>query len=293
MHTTDLFTTLFVHIDDALKSFSPRPRTGGAPLVSDSEILTLLITQCLHGQESDRAWLRHVDRYYRHLFPHVPDRTRYLRRRQLLQGFVAPLMAHLCRLLDPDTAVRIVDSAPIPVCHNVRAKTCRSFAGDATWGKCAAKGSWVFGFKLHLMVTDRGLPVAADILGANRHDRIGLDGVLEGRMNEDIYGDAAYHVLPEDRRAFAERGITITAQPREYLNEILPPERQDRLDEVRFTVEQVFAQLDAVTGIETTLARTLPALKARIAFKLVAFGFAQWLNVQLNRPRRHIKALFN
>jgi hypothetical protein len=67
----------------------------------------------------------------------------------------------------------IIDSMPIPVCKRVRARRCRTVRGRAYCGYCPAKGETFFGWRLPLVCTTGGLPVAFTLLpgGARPHAR--------------------------------------------------------------------------------------------------------------------------
>lgn len=52
------------------------------------------------------------------------------------------------------TGVSFIDSTPLAVCHQRRIASHRVFAGLARRGKTLV--GWFFGFKLHLVVNDRG-----------------------------------------------------------------------------------------------------------------------------------------
>ena len=59
------------------------------------------------------------------------------------------------------TGISFIDSTPIAVCHNRRISSHRVFAGIAQRGKTSV--GWFFGFKLHLVVNDRGELLACRI----------------------------------------------------------------------------------------------------------------------------------
>lgn len=53
----------------------------------------------------------------------------------------------------------IVDTLPVPVCHNIRIRRCKIYHEEAYRGYCASKKQYYFGLKLCLVVTERGQPV--------------------------------------------------------------------------------------------------------------------------------------
>jgi hypothetical protein len=53
-----LLTALYVLIDDHV--VTARSGRGRAPLLSDSELITLAVAQMLQGYHSERRWIRHI-----------------------------------------------------------------------------------------------------------------------------------------------------------------------------------------------------------------------------------------
>jgi hypothetical protein len=291
MLTSDLFVLIFVWIDEQLKEIPCRlRRPGPEPVISDAELLTLLLMQGLAGEISDAAWLRRIRREFGGHFPRLPHPSRYQRRRRILRRVVFHLTDQIQTALGENPRLRIVDSAPIPICRNARVNQCRTFSGEATWGRCPAQNTWFFGFRLHLMVTERGLPYAWDILTAKRHDRKGLDRLLAGQTDLDIFGDAGYNVRPRDRAQFARRGITITASPRKDMKP-LPRAQARELNRIRFRIDWTFGLLSRNGHVQRTLARKTETLSDRVAFVLAGFTVGVWVNSQCERSLFHLKEL--
>lgn len=67
------------------------------------------------------------------------------------------------------TGISFVDSAMIPVCHNLRHYANKVFKGIATNGKGTMR--WCHGFKLHFVCNDRGEFITFCLTGANVDDR--------------------------------------------------------------------------------------------------------------------------
>jgi hypothetical protein len=66
----------------------------------------------------------------------------------------------------------VTDSMPLPVCPRVRASRCQKVRGREYCGYCAAKREKFFGWRLHLIVNPKGLPVSFTLLPAGFHDLI-------------------------------------------------------------------------------------------------------------------------
>src|SRR5205823_14097156 len=64
----------------------------------------------------------------------------------------------------------VIGSLPVPVCRRVRARRCGKVRGRAYCGYCAAKKEKFFGWRLHLVCTTTGVPVACVLLPASYHD---------------------------------------------------------------------------------------------------------------------------
>jgi hypothetical protein len=68
----EAITILFCLVDDAYRLLNPRCQSHESlKKLSDSEVLTLALFQQLRGIESERSFLRDVQRFFPHLFPGV------------------------------------------------------------------------------------------------------------------------------------------------------------------------------------------------------------------------------
>lgn len=66
------------------------------------------------------------------------------------------------------TGIAFIDSTPIRVCAPARAHAHKVFKGRVNWGKNSV--GWHFGFKLHLIINDRGDLLAFKLTPANTDD---------------------------------------------------------------------------------------------------------------------------
>src|SRR6201992_4400373 len=67
---------------------------------------------------------------------------------------LVPLCGYLQTRLGRCSGISFIDSTSLKVCHNRRIHSHKGFAGCANRGKTSV--DWFYGFKLHLVVNDRG-----------------------------------------------------------------------------------------------------------------------------------------
>ena len=86
-------------------------------------------------------------------------------------------------LLGTCTGISIVDSTPLRVCRNQRILIHKTFEGLAERGKCSM--GWFFGFKLHLIINDKGEILNFMFTPGNVDDR---EPLKQGKFLENIKG---------------------------------------------------------------------------------------------------------
>ncbi|HEY9768647.1 MAG TPA: IS982 family transposase [Coleofasciculaceae cyanobacterium] len=86
----------------------------------------------------------------------------------------------------------VIDTKPIPVVGYRRSKKHSDFDGSADYGYCAARKMNYFGYKLVVLSTLQGLPVAYDLVPANTDERKAVEGVLQVVHGSDIYADKGF-----------------------------------------------------------------------------------------------------
>lgn len=91
-----------------------------------------------------------------------------------------------------DAVSLVVDTKPIPVVGYRRSKRSSDFDGSANYGYCAARKMKYFGYKLVVLSTLKGLPIAYELVAANTDERKAVEGVLQLVRGCDIYGDKGF-----------------------------------------------------------------------------------------------------
>ncbi len=177
----EAITVLFCLIDDAYALLNPKGR-GYESLkkLSDSEVLTLALLQQLRGIESERSFLRDIQRFFAHLFPGVVGMhlSSLHRRVRKLGRFVESLRRSVLPELVGEPETLIVGSTLLSVLHPRQVKqSAAGFegAGWAVWGSFA-----VYGVKLHLVCSTNRIPLSYELTAANVADVLLVRELLAG-----------------------------------------------------------------------------------------------------------------
>jgi hypothetical protein len=79
-----LLIAVFCTADDLL----PEPAKNARRILTDAEVVTLCVAQAIMGISSDARFLRAARKQLSHLFPLLPERPGYLKRRQRLSDTI-------------------------------------------------------------------------------------------------------------------------------------------------------------------------------------------------------------
>ena len=154
---------LFVHVDDFCQIFLPSLEqhllSSGAiqrrraRSLSMSEVMTILIRfHQSHYRDFKAYYCEYTLRHLRSEFPGLVSYTRFV---DYIPSAVFPLCAYFQNTCLGDcTGISFIDSTSLDVCLNQRIASHKVFAGLAGRGKTST--GWFFGFKLHLIINDRG-----------------------------------------------------------------------------------------------------------------------------------------
>ena len=183
-------------------------RPGRNPECPDSDILAIGWLLEYIGVDSEHAGYKRLKVELKAVFPCLPERSRFNRRRRNLSA-ASEVLRQALRTYFSKTDVFIVDSFPMPICDFKRAKASTSELkwADAsgmlaTYGHCATKGlGTFFGFRGHLMTTADGVPVDFAIASADIDDREVLPVLVQGGRYPILLGDKGYvsHALERER----------------------------------------------------------------------------------------------
>ena len=281
-----LLIAVFCTADDLL----PVKAKSARRMVTDAEVVTLAVAQQLLGICSDAQFCAGASHRLGHLFPQLPKRSGYVKRRQRLsdtiEALIAEFAAHSPGSLDD---LLIVDSTPVECGRSIET-TRRSALGDAAdYGYCASHSRYFWGFRLHGIFALDGTPRALALTSPKVGERdvcLGMLDRLGHRGPVTMIGDKGYAGRDFQARA-ADLGATIVRPRRKD-----EPGRGPHLAPIRQRIESIFQTAKQMLGLEHHGARELHTLRCRLAAKFLALTAAIALNHRLGRPPRNLTAYY-
>ncbi len=280
MQYFDLATEIFVSIDDFYTQFnqqvkefqlpSPKKRRNRSFLMSGSEVMTILVLFHLSQHRS----LKHFYLYYvkKHMQAEFPQTVSYNRYVELMSSVLLPLTIYLktCRS-GKCSGISFVDSTPLRVCHNKRIGSNKVFADIAQRGKTSM--GWFFGFKLHIIVNDKGEVINFAFTEANVDDRQPL---ISGKLLKEIwgklFGDRGYISQTLFQTLFVD-GIHLITKIRKNMENSLMNINDKILLRKRALIETINDELKNICQIEHSRHRSVVNFVSNTIAGLIAYSF--------------------
>ena len=117
-----LLTAVFCAADDLL----PKRARNARRRITDAEVVTLCVAQALLGCRSDEQFLALARHRLGHLFPELPERSAFHKRRLRLSDAIEALIAEFARLCPGFyDEVLLVDSTPVECARSARDRQAR------------------------------------------------------------------------------------------------------------------------------------------------------------------------
>ncbi len=263
-----LIVTIYVVIDDTMKMLGHRSHHLAG--LSDAEVLTVAILAALYfGNHHERAVGVLTGSAY---FPRAISPSRFNRRVHALADWLELLMDTLGTVVVQGQAAVcdfVLDSLPVPVCRRVRARRCRKVQGRAYCGYCAAKKEKFFGWRLHLVCTPPGVPVACALLPASYHDLTPIHELLYGLPpGAWVYADKAYNSATDEVSIATDTDVRLIPIRKDNMAPNTQAERAG-LRTFRKTIETVNSQAEAL-GIQRLRARTNAGFGLKVMASVLA-----------------------
>ena len=238
--------------------------------MSDSEVTTIMIYFHLGGYRNlKHFYINHIQINCRKDFPNTVSYNRFV---ELQQKVLLPMTVflQLC-CLGKCTGISFVDSTPLRVCHIKREYSHKTFKGLATKGKTSV--GWFFGFKLHIVINDKGEILDFLFTQANVDDREPLkDKRFHQRVFGKIFADKGYISNDLFEKLFVDGIHPITRIKKNMKNSLMLINDKICLRK-RAIIETVNDQLKNICQLEHTRHRCFENYVGNMVSALIAYNF--------------------
>lgn len=243
---------LFVWVDDSLPKQGEQTKSGRPSILTDSELLTILIWDGLTEPHKNLSSLYDwIVREYGDCFPRLPK----------YQNFVAhihrmlPQMIWLLQtLLAADAPLRFADSTMLPVCKPIRADRHKVAHGIAQFGKNWQ--GWHYGFKLHASIDQDNKLAALVFTPANEHDNQAMERLVNSRTRV-LVGDSHYGGSVMRKRLWRRYKTVVIAPPHHTQRKKIAANWQMLLLHMRPKIEATFGKLKEQRYLVTSFPRSV------------------------------------
>lgn len=278
----DKMTEIFIKVDDFCILFEkaivkhqlpkhPEIKTRNRKTgLCASETITLLIA--FHGGQFRN--FKHFYLHYaqEHLQAEFPGLVSYNRFIELSHRHAIAFMLFLhycCR--GECTGISFIDSTVLRVCHNKRIKRNKVFKDIAQVGKSTM--GWFFGFKLHLIINDKGEIMSFYLTKGNVDDRnaraiTSMTKELFGK----IFGDKGY-ISKALSDLLLGNGIQLITAVRRNMKEKALSNEEKLLLRKRSVIETVHDELKNICQLEHTRHRSISGFLLNIMSAIAAYSF--------------------
>jgi hypothetical protein len=268
---------LFCDIDDFCLLFEPlwqqrlletRHRNRPSALCL-SEVMTIIVLFHASSYRNFKAYYtEQVLKQYPWAFPRLVSYGRFV---ELMPSALVPLCGYLQSRKGRCSGVSFVDSTSLAVCHNRRIHSHKVFEGCARRGKTSV--DWFFGFKLHLVINDRGELLSLRLTPGNTDDRRPVPELVKGLFGK-LFGDKGYVSQPLFETLYDEGVQLVTKLKRGMRNRLLPFFDRIMLRK-RAIVESVMDQLKNISQVEHSRHRSVANCFVNLLGGLIAYTWRE------------------
>jgi hypothetical protein len=283
-------TELYCRIDDFWKQFKSewekhliaheKPKRGPEPELSLAEMMTIIVFFHQSNYRTFKHFYGFVTHHLKREFPNLISYSRFV---YLMKMLFVPLFAYLLHQRGKITGIAFIDSTSLAICHVKRAKSNKVFQGLARKGRTSS--SWFYGFKLHLIINEKGEILAFQVTPGNCADVAVADQLSKGIFGK-LFGDRGYISLDLAKRLFA-RGLHLFTALRSNMKQKLLHLQDKILLRKRAIIETVNDQLKNISQIEHTRHRSIVNFLINLLSGLVAYTH------QAKKPSLKMTSSFN
>jgi len=235
-----------------------------------SEVMTIVVYFHLSGYRNFKTYYKeHVAKVLRPYFPKLVSYNRFV---ELMQEALIPLLLYMMRFRTGKcSGISFIDSTTLDVCHNRRIYSHKVFKGIAERGKSST--GWFYGFKLHLVVNDRGEILSFCLTPGNVDDR---EPKTIQNLTKDLFGK-----LFGDRGYLSQKifdllypkGIHLMTKLKKNMKNKLMLMEDKILLRKRAIIETINDHLKNTCQIEHSRHRSIINFMVNVVSGLIAYSF--------------------
>lgn len=240
------------------------------PRMSHSEVITIMVMFHTGGfRNMKHFYLYFIKVHKKHLFPQTVSYNRFV---ELMQSATLPMSIFLKTCcLGEGTGIAFIDSTPIRVCKNKRIKRNKVFKDIAQVGKSTM--GYFFGFKLHLVINDKGELLNFVVTQANVDDREPLKNKsFVNSLKGKLYADKGYVSKNLTELLFSD-GLHLITNIRNNMKNVLMEMKDKIMLRKRSVIETVNDELKNMCQIEHSRHRSFGNFITNMISGLIAYSF--------------------
>lgn len=271
----DTLISLFCIVDEFCKEFYPEwektllsqgtIKRRRISKISPAEIIAIVIFfHMVRFRDFKTYYLCYVVPYLKTYFPFLPSYSHMV---NLMKSILIPLCIFVQSLTGEKTGIYFIDSTILKACHIKREKQHRVFNGIAKKAKSTI--GWFFGFKLHLIINDKGEIMAFKLTAGNVDDRKPVPDLVK-HLTGKLIGDKGYISQDLFEKLF-ENGLQLVTRLKKNMKNKLMPLIDKILLRKRALIETVNDQLKNISQLEHTRHRSIWNFMVNILGALAAY----------------------
>jgi len=268
---------LFCSVDDFCKQFEPKwhnqllsnglTRRNRTRSLCLSEIMTILIGFHQSSYRNFKAYyIDKVQAHWRGAFPGLVSYGRFV---EWIPGTLLPLCAYLRSCFGSCTGISFMDATSLKVCHNRRIASHKVFKNLAARGKTSV--DWFFGFKLHLVVNDKGELLNFTLTPGNTDDRTPVPKMLQQLFGK-VFADKGYVSQKLAKQLMETTGVQLITKLRRNMKNRLMSLGDRLMLRKRAIVETVIDPLKNISQIEHSRHRSPINCLVNVVCGLIAYA---------------------
>jgi hypothetical protein len=282
MLSVDKITEIYFIVDEFCKEFekakkghvliedSGKKTRNRSCKLTDSEVITILIFfHAFQYRNLKHFYINYVQVHLKKEFPNTVSYNRFV---ELQQKAIMPMAIFLKTCcLGKCTGVSFIDSTPLKACHIRRERSNKVFKGLATKGQCSI--GWFFGFKLHLIINDKGEILDFMLTQGNIDDREPLKNKsFHDKIFGKLFGDKGYICKSLFEQLFID-GIHLITKLRKNMKNCLMHIQDKIILKKRALIETVNDELKNICQVEHTRHRSFGNFLTNLLSALIAYSF--------------------